>query len=331
MYTVYGSEYSYFTKKLEMAMKFSGIPHIRKQLTYDIREMVASRSGTKQMPVLQTPEDWMIADSTPIIHMLDERYPTRRMFPEGPMGVFVQVVEEYFDEWISRVVLHFRWNHPESRAYASRGLAEEILPGAADSDIESAAGKVADWGARACQATGVSEEIGRNGAEDEYRQILDEAEKQLRETRFLLGDRPCAVDAVVLGGLLGHMNKDPDPRKVVQQYPVVRDWCEKSGLSWDGENDLAPVPVSTPFARFVLGEMSAHYKPFLLSNRLALAAREESCVTDSYGEPVSYMTREYPEQSAGMIGERIERLDGRSRMEVETLLKGYDLWDCFMP
>ena len=39
--------------------------------------------------------------------LLDERYPTRRMFPQRPMGGFVQVVEEYFDEWIPRVVLHF--------------------------------------------------------------------------------------------------------------------------------------------------------------------------------------------------------------------------------
>ncbi len=125
-YRIYGGELSYFTRKLEAAMIFYGAPfEMLDKNEHDPREIEA-RSGTHQVPVLQTPENWMIGDTTPLMRLLDDRFPARRMFPKGPLGILVQVVEEYFDEWIARTMVHYRWHYPESAEFALLRMARGV-------------------------------------------------------------------------------------------------------------------------------------------------------------------------------------------------------------
>lgn len=108
-YRIYGGELSYFTRKLEAAMIFYGAPFEMLDKNEHDPQQIEARSGTHQVPVLLTLENWMIGDTTPLMRLLDDRFPARRMFPEGPLGVLVQVVEEFFDEWIARTMVHYRW------------------------------------------------------------------------------------------------------------------------------------------------------------------------------------------------------------------------------
>ena len=251
-YIIYGGELSYFTRKLEAACIFYGLDFEMRNKNRHDPANIERRSGTHQVPVMQTPENWMIGDTTPLMHLLDARFPHRRMFPEGPIGVLAHVVEEYFDEWIARTMVHYRWHYPESALFASTRMADGMA---------EVAERVRGWGPRACRATGTESERQREAAEAEYVRILAAAEAQLGETPYLLGDRPCAVDCIVLGGLRAHTYMDPDPKKVTAGYPRVVAFSEGSADEWDGGGELADFPESTPFARFVLEEMATTYQP----------------------------------------------------------------------
>jgi len=245
-YVLYGGEQSYFTQKLQAALNFYGASYdfVRKSNNND--EALRLRSGTHQVPVLHTPENWMIADTTPIMMMLDHRFTGRHLFPAGKLGVLVHILEEYFDEWIARTTVHWRWSYPENH--------ELLSMDAADGDAEEAK-RIASWGVRVCRATGVSSDVQKREAEDEYKRILAAAERQLSETDYLLGDRPTAVDCIFLAGLRAHFNYDPAPRKVIHDaYPRTIDWCEQQSDKWDGTGDLAAFPASTSFARFILND-----------------------------------------------------------------------------
>jgi len=61
-YIIYGGELSYFTRKLEAAMIFYGADFEMRSKTPDMAQEIQLRSGTHQVPVLQTPENWMIGD-----------------------------------------------------------------------------------------------------------------------------------------------------------------------------------------------------------------------------------------------------------------------------
>lgn len=316
-HTIYGSELSYFTRKLEAAMIFYGAPYSLERKTAEVE----SRAGTHQVPVLHTPENWMIADTTPLMQLMDARYPKRRMFPDGALGVLVQVVEEYFDEWIARTMVHYRWHYEESAIFAS----ERMGGGNAE-----AAANIRKWGPRACRATGTESEHQQREAEAEYTRILEALNAQLAETRYALGNRPCAVDCILLGGLRAHTNMDPTPKRLVQQYPRIVGWAEGFADAWDGSGELAEFPNSTPFAQFVLDEMRKTYMPFVLGNGEALAAGAKAFHVDTYGEDVSYLTRPYPEQSRQMIRDRIaNQLDEVDADLVEHWLSMTGLGPCF--
>lgn len=320
-YIVYGGELSYFTRKLEAGLIFYGLDYEIRPKTADVRELVETRSGTHQVPVLLTPENWMIADTTPLLNLLDSRYPHRRLFPAGPLGVLVHVLEEYFDEWIARTMVHYRWHYPESAEFASLKMAAGD-PGAA--------ARVREWGPRACRATGTESQQQQRAAEAEYERILAAIEVQLAETPYLMGHRPTAVDCVVLGGLRAHTNMDPDPKKVTANYPRVVAWSEEAADDWDGTGELAAFPESTPFARFVLGEMVHTYRPYVLANREAQAAGAKAFNARIYDEKVSYLCRPYPEQSRQMIAKRItHQLNERERELTLGWLSNTGLEICF--
>lgn len=295
-YLVYGWRRSYFTQKLMAALHFYGADWEFRRKRPEREQEIRLRSGTHQVPVLHTPENWMIADTTPILDLLDGRFPERRMFPSGPLGALTHLVEEFFDEWVARTTVHWRWNYKENHTLVSLD--------AADGDPDAAADLIA-WGGKVCRATGVSSQTQQRAAEDEYHRIMAAAEAQLRETRFLLGDRPTAVDCIVLAGLRAHFLVDPAPNRILRgRYPGVVRWAEQEADLWAGGGALASFPESTAFARFVVFTMSATWAPFALANRDALSREKRAFVIPIYGEDVSYLARPYIEQSRLMLARR---------------------------
>ncbi len=319
-YTIYGGELSLFTRKLEAALTFYGANFTRENKTADNAGLIETRAATHQVPVLLTPENWMIADTTPLLRLLDARFPHRAMFPQNELGVLVHVMEEHFDEWIARVMVHYRWHYPQSAKFAAERMAN---------GDEQIAARMLNWGPRACRATGTDSQQQRQAAEAEYTRMLAAAEAQLQQTQFLLGDRPTAVDCIFLGGLRAHTNMDPDPKKVTANFPSVLHWCQTRADTWDGSGELAPFPESTEFARAVLGEMANTYTPYILCNRDSQAAGAKAFHTEIYGEDVSYLSRPYPEKSRQMVVQRIRDLSPDAQTNVMAWLSLYGLKETF--
>lgn len=101
-YTLYGGRLSYFTQKVDSGMGWH-LPdgswrYCPKQKAANSKEL-EQRAGTHQIPVLSTPENWVVADSTPIFHMLDARLPQGPRFYPGNAFTqcIVMLMEEYFD------------------------------------------------------------------------------------------------------------------------------------------------------------------------------------------------------------------------------------------
>lgn len=311
MYILHGSGPSLFTRKLEAALRFYGAPfEFRLKGDHPDPKLLELRAGTHQVPVLETPEGWMLADTTPILDLLDSRYPARRLGPPGALGVLAHLVEEGLDEWVARVMVHYRWHYPDSARFAS-----EIIANGDPARAETVRG----WGPRACRATGTETEFHQKAAEAEYVRLLEAAEAQLGETRYLLGDRPTAADCMMLGGLWAHTLHDPDPRKVVEGFPRVVAWSA-TAADWDGRGDWAAFPQSTAFARHVLRDLAEHYAPVRQGHADALAAGLKAFTVDTYGQPASYLARDYPVRSWAMIRERLGRIEPAEREVVAAWL-----------
>ena len=112
------------------------------------------------------------------------------------LGVIAAIVEEVLDEWIARVMVHYRWHYDENALHVlSKGSGRKLQ----HSDLQDF--EIYRWGPRACRATGTELPSQQRAAENEYIGMLESLENQLASTRYALGDRPSAVDAMLLGGL----------------------------------------------------------------------------------------------------------------------------------
>lgn len=319
---IYGSPISLFTRKLEAAFEAYGIDFVVQQKDAGNRATLEARAGTHQVPVLETPHGWMLADTTPILMWLDALRPQRALFPHGALGVLVHVIEEVLDEWVSRVMVHYRWHYDENTRFVIARITGQAVDLAAARQHP-----LAQWGPRACRATGTETAAAQQAAETEYLALITALEAQLATTRYALGDRPSAVDCALIGGLRAHTLHDPIPD--LTAFPRVTAWA-RAPLVWDGRGELVPFPNSTPFASHLLGLAREQYRPFVLGNRAARAHGAKTFVTDTYGTAVSYLARAYPESSRVMVAERIAHAldDNEHRAVIEWLDVG-GLSGCF--
>ena len=293
-YVVFGGPRSLFTRKLTAALDFYEAGYSIVDRSPFKKDVYQERANTHQIPLLKTPEDWILADTTPMLRMLDGRFPSRRLFPPGALGVLAAIVEEVLDEWIARVMVHYRWHYDENALHVlSRGSGRKLqLSDLKDSEIYR-------WGPRACRATGTELPSQQRAAEDEYIRMLESLENQLVATRYALGDRPSAVDAILLGGLRAHTLADPIPD--LSRFKKILVWAKLCEEGWDGYGDWASFPGSTPFANHMIGIAEAEYKPFVLGNARALQSKKKIFDITTYGEKTTYLTRDYPERSREML------------------------------
>jgi len=306
--------------KLEAALRFYGLPFERHEVSLGTStEPVRQRAGTHLVPVLETPEGWALWDTTPIMFLLDGRYPERAMFGNDLDGLLVHVVENFLDEWFGRTMVHYRWHYPDCA-----GIAAALMTGG---DADRAA-DIAAWGLKACRATGVESAHQQAMVEQEYKALLTATEAQLAQTPYLMGDRPSAVDTVVLGGLRAHTMADPVPRRQVAQFPRVVEWADGGADGWDGTGILAPATSPTEFARAMLDMMPKGFFPFILGNRTALVAAEKAFTACVYGEDVSYLARPYPEKACEMVNDHIRRLKNNGKSSDE-LIAAWGLADIY--
>ncbi|MCA9523410.1 MAG: glutathione S-transferase family protein [Myxococcales bacterium] len=315
-YTLYGVRLSLFTRKMEAALELQGVPHLYRAKTVFLRSKLEARAGTHLIPLLETPEGWLLYDSTPMIELLGARYPATRLIPSDASGVIVRLVEEWLDEWFSRAVLHFRWNNPESASVAAAAIAAEMTPFAPRFATRRLARTLQHWGGRACRAFGLESAVQRAGVEEEALRLYQALEKQLETTPFALGARPTAVDAALLGGLRAHMLPDPAPRRLLEEFPRVLAWAGPSTTndpsvgapSGDESTALrgaSPLDLEGPLARAIFELAGETFLGFVSENRRAANRGEGVFYQSVYGESTSFRVRPEMERARRMLAERI--------------------------
>jgi len=326
MYRIYGFELSYFTRKLEVALTMSGRPLERRPKSILMKRSLEHHSGTHQVPVMVTPDGRYLSDTTPIIEEFGDLGGGRHLFPEGEDGVLVRVIEEWLDEWFPRTVIHYRWNFEESARWASGRIAREVMPHVFRPMRPFARRSVAQWGHRAARALAVDSPAGHAGAERVTRRVLGALETQLKHTSFALGDRPTAVDAVLLGAMRAHLAADPVPRRVIEEYPEVFAWAQ-APVHVPDSGELCTFRAPNHFARTILNEWPTECGQFLAKNRAALMASTRVVPMCLEGTELTMLARPYTEWSRQHLVRWFNAQDSDLRASIGPWLEDTGLSD----
>jgi glutathione S-transferase len=316
MLTIYGGLGSPYSMKIRALCRYRRIPHIWMQVD-DRHGQVFEHVKVPVIPVVAFPDGRWMNDSTPLAFALEATFPNdRSVIPANEAQAFIDLLlEDFADEWITKVMFHYRWFADRDQAQLSHWLAYDRFAGSGADKI----GDVARW-FRSRQV----ERMPLVGCTAEnapliiacYERVMALFEAHLPGQRYLFGMRPSLADFALMGQL-SQLAIDPTPADLMRdRAPTLMRWLanldDASGVEGVWSDQLTSLLVDGLLA--MTGEV---YMPFLLANAQALAEKREQLSINVLGHsytqhPFKYQLRcleALRVAYAGLSHEARERVD----------------------
>ncbi|MCS5635396.1 MAG: glutathione S-transferase C-terminal domain-containing protein [Myxococcota bacterium] len=322
-----GSVGSPYTRKMRSLMRYRRIPfHFIEAGTEPSRSLPPA--PLPLMPVVYYPSEGgyeATSDSTFQLRRLEVEFDGRSVIPSDPAVAFIDyLIEDYADEWVTKMMFHYRWAIQENVDHAVR-----IMPRWHLGVSEANAGEFATrFGPRQVDRLWVvgSNAITASLIEESYRRLLGLLESLLQAQPFVLGARPGSADFGLLGQLVELVQVEPASQRIAREisYRVLA-WCDAlediSGVEvdaggWPARGDLADRYGA------LLGEIGQTYAPFLLANAAALDSGAESVECEIMGKAYSQKPFKYQGKCLAWLREAYAALDPSDRAAVDDALAG---------
>lgn len=240
-YKLYGVEMSLYTGKIRPYLRWKKIPFEEIRSGQEVfAEVIMPRVGWPVVPVIVTPDDETLQDTSDMIDYFEAKYPTPAIFPSTPKQLLAaKLLEVYGDEWLVIPAMHYRWNYNLEWAIESFGA--NVIP---DGSREE---KMIEGEKRAANFKGVVPFLGINdqtipGIEKSYEELLAELNAHFSQHAYLLGDRPSIGDYGLIGPLYAHNYRDPASGEIMKRLaPEVAKWVERTEFVPEpGTGDFLP-------------------------------------------------------------------------------------------
>ena len=271
----------------------------------------------------------VMVDSSPQILRLEEDYSERSLLPADPVVGFLDyLIEDYGDEWVTKMMYHYRWHHLYVDAIAKAG---NMLPLMSDNQMSPEQhGEIKDFiTTRQMNRTALvgSTDNNRDVIESSFVRLLTTLETHLTENQFLLGNRPGRGDFGLFGQFSQLFFWEPDssliaarrsPRSVIWAYQLddlsSLEVSENEG--WFTRCNLPESSLS------LLTEIGRTYAPFLMANEQAIAAGDPdlSCLIE--GHEYKQATFAYQNKCLSWIREAFRELSTDNQKAVTQILSG---------
>ncbi len=229
-YKLYGAEFSLYSGKARSYLRKKGIPFIEVNPSARVyKRFILPRTGVAFIPVVQTPDDQVIQDTSDIIDTLEVKFPELSVYPSCPLQKLVALMlEVYGDEWLVIPAMHYRWNFPDSnQPFVYQEFGKMMMPWLPRILARRIGMKVGSRMNSFVPLLGIDETT-IPAVEDSYSALLDELNKHFSAYDYLLGDRPSIGDYGMIGPLYAHLYRDPYPGKMMRERaPQVARWVER--------------------------------------------------------------------------------------------------------
>lgn len=273
-YKMYGSEFSLYSGKVRSYLRKKGIRF--KEVNSSLRvykKFIVPRTGVQYIPVVQTPDNQVLQDTSVIIDELEKRFPENPVYPQTPLQKLVALLlEVYADEWLLIPAMHYRWYYKEDNYQVITAQFGKMLKPLWPGFLQRMVGrKVATKFQGAVSLLGVHEH-NIEAVEWSYLQTLNELQVHFTEHDYLLGGKPSIADFGFIGPFYAHLYRDPYPGKMLREVaPAVVQWVERmlstSVMQGDFlEHDEIPVTLYP-----ILKRMASEQLPVLLDTDTRLA------------------------------------------------------------
>ena len=292
-YRLYGGGGSPYSQKMRGILHYRRLPFDWIQITPAIRAQI-KHDGPPVIPILQLPEDGSLhVDSTPLALMLERRHADRSIIPEDPSVAFLSyLIEDMADEWITKMMFHYRWDLEIDQRYSSRQIISDNTPGLRGEDLAEAAEAIRRRQVSRMPLVGCTPQ-NKPIIEESFHELLAILDSFVTRDQYLFGTRPSLAD-FGLFGQLKTLASDHTPMLIMRDtVPSVYDWVRRledsSGIEgqWHGFDQLRP--AITELLKFA----TSYYLPFLSANTLAFESGENEFRVELVGREFEQPTFKY--------------------------------------
>ncbi len=318
-YRIIGMPGSPYSIKMRALFRYRRIPYLWIQHNDRTRREVRD-VRPPLIPVVQFPDGGYRTDSTPIIYELEGAHGARSVLPDDEAMAFVaHLLEDMADEWVTKIMFHYRWFYPRDRqqvsewlAYDELGPEMERLSRFADEFRERQVGRMALVGCT---------EHNRPLIEDSFKEAIALIDDHLRQHAFLLAARPSLADFAWMGQLF-QLAMDPASGAIMRRdAPFLYRWLmqmdDLSGLEPPHWGEFALNPGTRGLLRMA-GDI---YLPFLEANAQALAAGRDEFYIEARGMPYRQKTFRYQYKCLLELQRRFRDLGRTAREKLIPVLK----------
>lgn len=305
---LYGAEISYFTGKVRAYLRWKHIDY--REVPADaavFKEIILPRVGFPVIPVLITPDDVCLQDSTDIIDALEARHGGPPVYPDSPrQRLAALLLETYGDEWLVIPAMHYRWHH--NRDWAMQAFGALSAPGASPQQQLEIGRRRAEPFAGAAVLLGAEPHM-HAAIEASYEALLRDLSAHFERHPFLFGSRPSIGDFGLIGPLYAHQYRDPKSGEHMRRVaPRVAEWVERM---------MSPAPLQGEFlADDALPET-------LIPVLRRMFAEQLPVLQDSAARVREWMAAHPGETLPRAIGMHAFALDG---CEGRRIVRPYSLW-----
>ncbi len=227
-YQLLAAPLSLYSGKARGYLRWKNVPYrevLSNRTVYE--NEIMPRLGYGMVPIVITPDDETVQDTTDIIDYFEAHAPGPSVYPDGPVQKLAALIFELFgDEWLLIAAMHYRWAYNEDFAYQEFGnTAFPDLP----ADERYALGKkAAEKFKGSLPFLGITPKTAP-AIEATYETFLRAFDAHLADHPFLFGTRPSVGDYGFLGPLYAHNYRDPASGEIMERIaPRVAAWARRT-------------------------------------------------------------------------------------------------------
>jgi glutathione S-transferase len=323
---IFGAELSPYSVKVRSYFRYKQIPH-----EWIVRSPASQAEYQKYarlplIPVVVTPEDEALQDSTPILEAMEKRFPQPSIHPSDPTLAFLSaLLEEFGDEWGNKWMFHLRWaREADQNSAAERLAAMMIAPDASAQQLAGAAQMVKSRMVDRVWFVGSNEQTAPQ-IEQSFRDATSILEAHLSGRPYVFGARPAFADFGLWGQIYNAWT-DPTASGIVEQAPAVLAWVKRM-LEPKAEGDFEARSALEPTLLPLLEQqVGALFLPWSDANARALAAGEEEFTVKLASGTWTQKPQKYHARSLQALRKRYSAVESRGELDPILEKTGCKRW-----
>ncbi len=335
-YRIWQDSTSPYSHKVMTYMHYKGIPYKRMQVTLDTyTKEIPSLVGQTIIPVILTPDDRVMQDSTPIMQWFETQYPANAAIPQDRRLAFIMwLLEEFGDEYMPRIHMHTRWGNEQNRQTISHRIARGLSFASAELTAQALAPMLLERQSGFDLHLGLQGDGIRDNMERQIADLLAILEEHFTHFQFLLGFKPSLADFSLYGSLHTHLFNDPQSNQIMEVgaprtcrwMDTINDFGDSRGCvgqtefgDWLNLDDYPDSALPASLAA-LLAFVGKTYIPFAKACAVAGGQKEKTFSADIYGLSACFSTHQYRVWSFEQLQLHYQQLQGQDKTDIDKVL-----------